>query len=73
MYTNTHTYTITMEVLDTNFNVKSRYAQVQSNTAQVNAILHVHNQLLYGYFNFKTKISVSNVQIFQKTKIHTFK
>jgi len=36
MYTNTHTYTIRMDVLHTNFNVKIRCAQVQSNTAQVN-------------------------------------
>jgi len=55
-----------------NFNVKSRCAQVQSNTAQVNTILHVHNQFLYDYFNLKTKTRVSDVQISQETKTHTF-
>jgi hypothetical protein len=55
-----------------NFNVKSRCAQVQRNTAQVNTILHVHNQSLYDYFNLKTKTSVGVVQICQETKTHMF-
>ena len=75
MYTNTHTYTstVTMEVYDINFNVKSKCAQVWSNSAQVNKILQVPNQLLYDYFNLKTKTSVTNVQVCHKTKIPTFK
>jgi len=55
-----------------NFNVKSRCAQVQSNTAQVNTIRHVHYQSPYDYFNLKTKTSVAVVQICQETKTHTF-
>jgi len=55
-----------------NFNVKSRCAQVQRNTAPVNTILHVHNQFLYDYFNLNTKTSANDVQIYQDTKTHTF-
>ena len=73
--THIHTYTstVTMEVYDTNFSVKSRCAKVRSNTAQVNKILYVHSQLLYDYFNLKTKTSVRDVQVCHKTKIRTFK
>jgi len=54
-----------------NFNVRSRCAQVLRTTAQVNTILHVHNQFLYDYFNLKTKTSVTDVQICQQTKTPT--
>ena len=62
-----------MEVQDINFNVKSNCAQVQRNTAQVsNTTLHVHNQFLYDYFNLKSKTSVTDIQVCQDTKTHTF-
>ena len=51
-----------------NFNVKCRCEQVQSNTAQVNTMLQVHNQFLYDYFNLKTKTNVGDIQICQETK-----
>ena len=72
-YIHTYTSTVTMEVYDMNFNVKSRCAQVRSNTAQANKILYVHYQLLYDYFNLKTKTSVTHVQVCHNTKIPTFK
>jgi len=61
-----------MEARDMNFNVKSRCAQVQRNTAQVNTILHVHDQFLYDYFNLNIKTSANDIQICQDTKTHTF-
>ena len=74
VYKHTHTYTttVTMEVYHMHSNVKSRCPQVQGNTAQVNTMFHVHNQLLYDYFNSKTKTTVGDVQLCQETKTHTF-
>jgi len=71
MYVYTHTY---MHKYNYNGGVGYEFqcAQVQSNTTQVNTILHVHNQRLYDYFNLKAKTSVSGIQICQMTKIHTF-
>jgi len=52
------------------FQCKSRCAQIQSNTAQVNTILHVHNQFLYDYFNIKTKKQMSVTFKFVKRQKH---